>query len=728
MRTSLLGLAAAAAVAAGVVGVGEKEGWQPSGTGSLAAETSQDSEIETQKSERLQQPSVLPVQLVEAGATAPANVVPNAPATQPSVATKPAHPVVDESALRYFATRGDTVRLQAEISRLRALYPGWEPPADPLAIADGGDPQLDAMWKLYSEGRYDDVTKAIADRQKNEPDWSPPTELVDSMRLATTRRLLVQASDAHQNDRVVDLASQAPQLLTCSEVDILWRVGEAFAKTNRPDRARDAYSYILQNCHNPQERLATIQKASLVLDIPHLDGLMKLEQTGTDGKPEFDAIRTDIARSLVSRGGTDPKAVVPQDYVTRLAEDARATGSAADSLLLGWYFYRRNQLDQAQDWFRRSFDKEPAAIAAQGLALTQVAVGDPQSAENTLYRFRDATDETKAAYLSAVANLLAQDPPKAIDNAVLARMATPVVEARNTAAAEQFGWYARALQQMQTAADWFGLILSWDASYEPAAYGLALSLDALGDRAGVARIQAVWGQRSERIAHLRDPKRATAQPTIPAPVAVAADTERPVQHIRPGGFVLTDAAPAATPVRVAAGNPPAERRVRPRGCTGGTDLSRTAPADALRRGWCLMDLKRPLEAAAAFDRAMTATVSATRQEAAYGKSLAYLRLNLTDKAAVAAVQEQQTPVRAKQLQVAILADRAVGAFRLGRFNETIIALDQRSRLTREPQDLMMLRASAYRMLGYESEARRLLQPLANVGNSDAIKALYDKPT
>ena len=34
-----------------------------------------------------------------------------------------AQPAVDESALRYFAARGDNARLQAEISRLRTLYP-----------------------------------------------------------------------------------------------------------------------------------------------------------------------------------------------------------------------------------------------------------------------------------------------------------------------------------------------------------------------------------------------------------------------------------------------------------------------------------------------------------------------------------------------------------------------------------------------------------------------------
>jgi hypothetical protein len=87
-------------------------------------------------------------------------------ATQPgSPAPQPPAPKVDESALRYFASRGDKARLQAEISRLQALYPNWVPPADPLAIPQGGDKQLESMWQLYSEGRYAELRKAIADRQ-----------------------------------------------------------------------------------------------------------------------------------------------------------------------------------------------------------------------------------------------------------------------------------------------------------------------------------------------------------------------------------------------------------------------------------------------------------------------------------------------------------------------------------------------------------------------------------
>lgn len=98
--------------------------------------------------------------------------------TPPQADAPPADapPAVDESALRYFASQGDTARLQAEISRLRALYPNWTPPRDPLAVPRNKDVQLETMWQLYSEGRYAEVRRAIADRQTKEAGGENPRE------------------------------------------------------------------------------------------------------------------------------------------------------------------------------------------------------------------------------------------------------------------------------------------------------------------------------------------------------------------------------------------------------------------------------------------------------------------------------------------------------------------------------------------------------------------------
>lgn len=685
----------------------------------------------------------------------------NQPAAQsqvrPAAQASAAAPQVDESALRYFAARGDTARLQAEISRLRALYPNWTPPADPLAARPTTDPQLENMWALYAQARYADVRKAISDRQAAEPSWQPPADLLDRLKLAEARSRLAAASDAKTYDEVIRIAAENPTLLTCSEVDVLWRLAEAFAATDRKPRARDAYLYVLSNCDNPPERLATVQKASELLSPDMIEELLSKERTGPDGQPEFESLRDDLARRLVGEGNTDPKLFIADKYLTRLERLAETDELASDALLLGWYYYRRDNLGGAERWFRKAFTKEETASAAEGLALTLTRQNSPLEAENVLYKWRDTSPGSKAAYMAAVANLLALDPPPILQEEVLARMAPVVIEAKDAAAAQQFGWYARYMRQPATAAQWFAAALTWKPDDEPSAYGLVLSRNDLGDRAGVSAIQRAWAGRSDRIANLGEDDRRRLQgqdylsqltppqpqtrqysaqqsqqmqaPQYPVPQQIQPQPQAPYQqaYVRQPEPV----AQAYRPVPVERAAPRVARaapaRTAPvhRGCASTVDPRQLSPDQALSRGWCLMDLNRPLEAAQAFDVATMASSQAARSDAAYGKSLAYLRVGLTDKAAAAATLAPQNNTRAVELQASILADRAVTSFKSARYREALIALDQRAQIVPEQTDLMSLRGYALMNIGRQAEAMRIFQALADLGNKDGLRAIAD---
>ncbi len=146
----------------------------------------------------------------------------------------------------------------------------------------------------------------------------------------------------------------------------------------------------------------------------------------------------------------------------------------------------------------------------------------------------------------------------------------------------------------------------------------------------------------------------------------------------------------------------------------------TLSADAaLARGWCLMERDRPLEAVGAFDVALEKGGPKVREDAAYGKSLAYLRENLTDAAAVAATEAPLTGPRQAELTVELLTRRALEAFDAGRWTDAIMNLDRRARLAPEQTDLMMLRAYAYRNIGHRADARRIFEALALAGVADA---------
>ncbi|WP_111430643.1 cellulose synthase [Rhodobacteraceae bacterium DSL-40] len=586
---------------------------------------------------------------------------------------------VDESALRYFARQGDMRRLNAEIERLKALYPGWRPPADPLALPPGGDPRIEAMWRLFAEGRYAEVRDAIAKTQAEDPDWTPPEDLLNQLAAGETRTRLVNASDLKQYGTVVRVATENPELLTCADTDVLWRVAEAFAETGKGERAKDAYSYVLENCENPDERLATMQKAMNELRRPMMVDLLSLEHTQTDGRGEFDSIRDELARRAVAEGNADAKLSVEPADLTRVAALFETKGDVHDALLLGWYHLQREQISEASTWFEKAHGVEDTAVGAQGLALTQIAEGQFASAEATMAPWRDDSDAARSVYLAASANLLAGDPPAVLDEAVLQRMVPAVLKAQDAATARQLGWYARAFKQEKTAEQWFVTALGWNAGDEDAAYGLGLTRVALGDSAGLKALKSDWSGKSERIAALGVPARGGSGGGG-------------------GAARVTDCTRYVNPASLSAGS-------------------------ALARGWCLLDANRAMDAAAAFGVALGSSSAKTRSDAAYGQSLAYLRAGLVDQAAAAATRATQSEGRSEELMSSILSERATAAYNRGRYRETLEILDHRASVAPEQVDLMVLRGySLYNLRRYHL-AEKVFEAAARSGNAEAARGL-----
>ncbi|MDQ0513116.1 hypothetical protein [Ancylobacter amanitiformis] len=707
---------------------------------------------------------------------------------------------VDETALRYFASQGDTRRLDAEIARLRALYPEWSPPAD--LFGPQTDIELERLWKLYAEGKYSDVRGAIATRQAADSSWDPPADLIARLNEAETRQRLVNASDAQQWSTVLRLATETPGVLTCTNVDILWRVAEAFAKTNQIPRALDAYTYVLTNCNDAGERLATMQKAIPLLSDDQIANLMKFERKDAEGKPEFALLRDDLIRRRMGRAAENPEYSVPDADIKRMEELARQGSSAGDPLLLGWYLFRHDDARRALEWFKLALDRKGGSKAAEGYVLALNALGRALEAEPIAYEWRDSAPENNKAYLDVVISLLTADPAPVLDALVLTRFSPVVIRDKYVPGAQALGWYAYNTGQIVTAQSWFETALNWDPNDEPSAYGLSLAYWRLGDRARLAAMVQSWGSRSERILALVDPNvrarlearngQAPVRTTNPLIAAAARLTPTPTLQPPPLGVPTTSAvrgvggagagfqpiptagalaytpasAPAtgfapiptaamqATPQSVSpqaampqavtpqvaadrayAAAPaaryeaaPAPRRSAARSTPRAAGAVAESPrggsaAAALARGWKLMDLNRPIEAVTAFDYAIQYGTGRTAEDAAYGKSLAYMRKGMTNAASVAALEAPQSPRRALQLNADLLTQRAFEFYKDGRYVEALVALDERARLGPEQQDLMLMRAWCYYHIRDFQSANRIFKALAAQGNKEATNGV-----
>ena len=171
---------------------------------------------------------------------------------------------------------------------------------------------------------------------KKPEEWKPipgSLEAIARLNESETRQRLINASDAQQWSTVLRLATETPGVLTCSNVDILWRVAEAFSKTNQLPRALDAYTYVLTNCNDPSERLATMQKAIDVLPEAEIPPLLVYERDG-----EFAAVMDTMLRRRVGITAENPDLSSTPEDLARIEALAGDETNAADALLLGMEF------------------------------------------------------------------------------------------------------------------------------------------------------------------------------------------------------------------------------------------------------------------------------------------------------------------------------------------------------------------------------------------------------
>lgn len=664
-----------------------------------------------------------------APAPAPATTTaapPAAPPVSTTLATPPANRV-DETALRYFARQGDTARMQAEMERLRNLYPDWEPPTNLLSDEYVPDNDIVRMWELFSAGDFAGARAAIAAKQEADPNFVPSEDLLRSLDLGEAGLRLRNASDAKQYETVISVAANYGDLLTCENVDNLWRLAEAFANTDNKTRAIDAYTYVLTNCEDAAERFATLQKASELLDRSELTPLLELERPGADGRGEFADLRLDLARRAVAASLEADGEPAADEDIDLLAEAAQDSDNAEDLRLLGWAEIARDDADAARSWFEQALDADRSAESAQGLVTALLDLGDPEQAEDVMVDFADENEEMTALYLDAAAALLSLQPRIELEGNVLGRIVDTVMEARNANTAQELGWYAQDFQQPETAREWFTLALRWQADLEPAAYGLMVASSTLGDQATVESIRTQWGARSARIANFGTTTTTqTSAPPVPqprpahAPAVVAAVQTTPVAPAQPAvQAVAVQTAPAQSSGSGGSGS---------RGCANFVPAGSLSAGAALGHGWCLMQLNRPAQAVDHFNRALQSGSERTRSDAAYGLSLAYIRLGLADNAAVAAAAAPVTDRQAIELEIAILSEKAVSAYNIGDYRRALDALDRRARFAPERNDLLTLRAWSYYHLRRYGESRRIFAAVAATGYGDAVAGLQAAET
>ena len=450
----------------------------------------------------------------------------------------------------------------------------------------------------------------------------------------------------------------------------------------RPTRRSAIYRRILTECTNAGERLATVHKALAVLPPSQVIPLLALGHTNPDGTGEFDVVRPDLFRARLGAiaGGDKTEVIDPAELA---AFEARAEADAAnidDAGLLGWFYYGQEKWEPAYAWFQKALDRGGEVKVAEGAVLTLRALEKPVEAEALAAEWSDRSTEVQALFLGLGAARLTMDPPPDLDALYVERYAKATDATESGDGAQAMGWYAYNKGKAAEARTWFEKAMEWDAR-DSTALGLVLSLQRLGERKLMAELIAEYS------------------PEYPS---VKGFGEALAQAAKRGGG-NTGGNGAAAALRD--GNYQKCLSILGR-------QSRLSAADLLLQGWCLMGASRPREAAEAFDRALSGT-GKTRDDAAYGKSLALMRSGLSAAAVQTAAAGNLSQERRNEIGTAALGQEAADLFRAGRYRDTLAVLDKRAGFSSEPRSLAVLRGWS-------------LYHLKRLGNARQVFAMLDQ--
>jgi hypothetical protein len=462
-----------------------------------------------------------------------------------SVQKNVAEIVPDDSAVRYYASRNETVRVNAEIGRLKRLYPGWQPPKDLYDAPTTGVEDEAELWSLFSADRVDELNAAISARKAAERGWQPSADLQQKIVRKTIR---LKIADYLKQGRWLDIVNYAHsiELSADAEVDVLWTTAEAFARTKQNDEAVRLYKIVLTNDKSPAERIATIQKAMANLRMADVEPLIAMGSPAIGGGTEFASIAIDITRARISAYlHSEREQNVPEADMRAFQEFAHSATDPNQAGLVGWYSYAHHDYNAALEWFKLSISRGGDAMIAHGLAHSLRALGYNREVEEVAYAWRQPLINNAVLFIDILETDLTREIPPFIEPERLARYAAETLRLASGEGAQALAWYSYNTCQFETALAWFQRADAWRPK-EATTYGYALTLRRLRMRKQFFEVVNRYDGLFPKVIALIYPDDAYHPPTLcdrqPALHSAQVTTADGVPVPRPASFQTGDVA------------------------------------------------------------------------------------------------------------------------------------------------------------------------------------------
>ncbi|MBI2316558.1 MAG: SPOR domain-containing protein, partial [Betaproteobacteria bacterium] len=246
------------------------------------------------------------------------------------------------------------------------------------------------LWNLLREERYAELETEVSRLRAEYPRWSPPARLLALRRDSEARRQITEAVDTKDWGKVVDFAQQYREQFTCNQIQFLWGLAEAHYSLGQTAQAIAVYERIIPGCPKTADRITTLQKAGNMLTAEVFAELVQREARGGRRDAAQQAQFNRIVYEFQLRELLQAISIKDRPRVTAIIETIermpKAQRDGRYATMAGWFHIDAEQDETAVTWFETTLNWRPASEDAEdarhGLALAKFRMSRRSDAES----------------------------------------------------------------------------------------------------------------------------------------------------------------------------------------------------------------------------------------------------------------------------------------------------------------------------------------------------------
>ena len=238
----------------------------------------------------------------------------------------------DLRALRYYISQNDATATQAELRRLRAAFPDWQPPADLndlMAAPAAASVDEAEIWRRIERRDYSGARSAIEAGRARVPGWTPSSELLRVLELNEAQDAFDRATLSRDAPQAIAVARRAPQIMTCDRINNAWLLADMYILAGQNGTALATYRNTIQSCPSYAQLQPTLEKTNAIASRAELNDAFALaRRTNPGAQAQLDAL---YAR-LTGTGAAPTAAAAPRTTAPAAAPRPAAIAAAPSAV------------------------------------------------------------------------------------------------------------------------------------------------------------------------------------------------------------------------------------------------------------------------------------------------------------------------------------------------------------------------------------------------------------